>query len=153
MIFRRNYNGRRLCRWSSASCKHTCPSRIPAALSGAASRRDWSLQGRKQAEYLFFNQEGAISTLNCGPLKLDNFTFLDRSVSSPERDTNIRLAKTWIAIDWLSIICKSDLSDKIKRDVFLAAVVSVLLYGCTTWTLTKRREKKATWKLHKNVTS
>ena len=29
-----------------------------------------------------------------------------------------------------------------KRSFFLAAVVSILLYGCTTWTLIKRLEKK-----------
>ena len=29
-----------------------------------------------------------------------------------------------------------------KCSFFLAAVVSILLYGCTTWTLTKRPEKK-----------
>ena len=29
-----------------------------------------------------------------------------------------------------------------KRSFFQAAVTSILLYGCTTWTLTKRREKK-----------
>ena len=29
-----------------------------------------------------------------------------------------------------------------KRSVFQAVVVSTLLYGCTTWTLTKRLEKK-----------
>ena len=29
-----------------------------------------------------------------------------------------------------------------KRNFFQAAVVSILLYGCTTWTLTKRLEKK-----------
>ena len=29
-----------------------------------------------------------------------------------------------------------------KRCFFQAAVVSILLYGCTTWTLTKRKEKK-----------
>ena len=29
-----------------------------------------------------------------------------------------------------------------KRSFFLAAVVSILLYGCTTWTLTKRLKKK-----------
>ena len=29
-----------------------------------------------------------------------------------------------------------------KRSFFQAAVVSMLLYGCTTWTLTKRLEKK-----------
>ena len=29
-----------------------------------------------------------------------------------------------------------------KRSFFQAAVVSILLYGCTTWMLTKRKEKK-----------
>ena len=46
------------------------------------------------------------------------------------------------AINRLSIIWKSNLTDKMKRSFFLAAVVSILLYGCTTWTLTKRLEKK-----------
>ena len=36
----------------------------------------------------------------------------------------------------------SNLTDKMKRSFFQAAVVSILLYGCTTWTLTKRLEKK-----------
>ena len=45
-------------------------------------------------------------------------------------------------IERLSIIWISDLSDKIKQDFFEAVVVSVLLYECTTWMLTKRMEKK-----------
>ena len=45
-------------------------------------------------------------------------------------------------MDRLSIIWKSDLTDKMKRSFFQVAVVSILLYGCTTWTLTKRLEKK-----------
>ena len=39
-------------------------------------------------------------------------------------------------------VWKSDLTDKMKRSFFAAAVVSILLYGCTTWTLTKRLENK-----------
>ena len=35
----------------------------------------------------------------------------------------------------------SDLADKIKSSFFQALVLSILLYGCTTWTLTKRTEK------------
>ena len=42
----------------------------------------------------------------------------------------------------VSIIWKSDQADKMKRSFFQAAVVSILLYGCTTWTLTKRLQKK-----------
>ena len=42
----------------------------------------------------------------------------------------------------LSVLWKSDLTDKRKRSFFQAAFVSILHYGCTTWTLTKRMEKK-----------
>ena len=64
------------------------------------------------------------------------------SVSSTEKDIDTRQTKAWTAIDSLSIIWKSDLTDKMKRSFFQAAVVSILLCGCTTWTLTKRLEKK-----------
>ena len=64
------------------------------------------------------------------------------SVSSTEKDIDTRLTKAWTAIDKLSIIWKSNLIDKMKRSFFQAAVVSILLYGCTTWTLTKLLEKK-----------
>ena len=90
-----------------------------------------------------YNQTGDICTLDGTPLKLvDKFTHLGSSVSSTEKDIDTRLTKVWTAIDRLSIIWKSDLTDKMKRSFFQAAVVSILLYGCTTWTLTKRLEKK-----------
>ena len=60
---------------------------------------------------------------------------------STQRDTT-RLTKAWTAIDRLSIIWKSNLTDKMKRSFFQAAAVSILLYGCTTWMLTKRLKKK-----------
>ena len=63
-------------------------------------------------------------------------------VSSTEKDMDTRLTKAWTAINRLSIILKSDLTDKMKRGFFQAAVASILLYGCTTWTLTKWLEKK-----------
>ena len=60
-----------------------------------------------------------------------------------------RLAKAWTVIDRLSILCKSDRSDKIKQNSSQATVVSILLYGCTTWILAKYKEKT----LHKNLMS
>ena len=74
-------------------------------------------------EYMYFNQKGDISTLNGSSLKLvDKFIYQGSSISSTEKDINTRLAKAWTAIDRPSVI--------------------LLLYGCTTWTLTKRMEKK-----------
>ena len=93
-----------------------------------------------KTEYMCFNQTGDISTLNGSALKqVDKFTYLGSSVSSTETDIK---AKAWTLIDRLSVVWKSDLTDKMKRSFFQAAVVSILLYGCTTWTLTKRMEKK-----------
>ena len=90
------------------------------------------------------------TTLNGSLLNLvDKFTFFGSSVSSTETDINTRLAKARAAIDWLSVICKSDLTDKIKHSFFPVAVMSILLYGYTTWTLTKWMEKK----LESNYTS
>ena len=96
-----------------------------------------------KTEFMCFNQKGDISTLDGTSLKLvDKFTYLGSSVSSTEKDIDTRLTKAWSAIDRLSIIWKSNLTDKMKRSFFQAAVMSILLYGCTTWTLTKRLEKK-----------
>ena len=85
-----------------------------------------------KTEYMYFNQRGDISTLKCAPLKLeDKFTYLGSSVSLTENDFNSRLAKALTAIDRLSVMWKSELTDKIKRIFFQAADVSILLYGCT----------------------
>ena len=86
-----------------------------------------------KTEYMCFNQRGDIATQKVGALKLaDKFTYLGSCVSLTEKDINTRLAKAWIAIDRLLVIWKSNVTDKIKRSFFQAAVVSRLLYGCTT---------------------
>ena len=96
-----------------------------------------------KTEYMCFNQTGDISTLyRSSPKLVVEFAYLGSSVSSNEKVINMRLTKAWTAIDRISIIWKSDLTDEIKRSFFQEAVVSILLYGCTTWTLTKRLEKK-----------
>ena len=96
-----------------------------------------------KTEYMCYNQTSDISTLDGTPLKLvDKFTYLGSNVSSTEKDIDTWLSKAWTAINRLSIIWKSDLTDKMKRSFFQAAVILILLYGCTTWTLTRRLEKK-----------
>ena len=63
-----------------------------------------------------FKEKGAISTLSGKPIKsVNQFTNLCSNISSTESDVQIHLVKVWTAIDWLSIIWKSDLSDKIKQ--------------------------------------
>ena len=107
------------------------------SLERAAANISLHVNAQKK-ESMCYNQTGDITTLKL----LEKFTYLGSSVASTEKDIDTRLTKAWAAIYRLSIIWKSDLTDKMKRSFFQAAVVSILLYGCTTWTLTKRLEKK-----------
>ena len=69
-----------------------------------------------------FDQDGRHS------LKLvDKFTYFQISVPSTQNDINTWLAKAWTSIDRLSVIWKSYLTVRIKRNFFQAAVVSILL--------------------------
>ena len=109
------------------------------SLERAAAGIDLYVNAHK-TDYMCYNQTGDISTLDGTPLQLvDKFTYLGSSVSN---DIDTRLTKAWTAINRLSIIWKPDLTDKMKRSFFQAAVASILLYRCTTWTLTKRLENK-----------
>ena len=66
-----------------------------------------------------FNQTGEFSTQNGSSLKLvDKFTYLGSSFSSTETNINTSLAKAWTANDSLSVIWKSDLTDKMKCTFF-----------------------------------
>ena len=108
---------------------------LPQALAFMSMRTKWNICA-------IIKQE--ISTLNGSSLKqVDKFTYRGSSVFSTETDIDSRLAKAWTDIHRLSVIWKSYLTDKMKRGFFQAAAMSILLYGCTTWTLTKRLEKKA----------
>ena len=90
-----------------------------------------------KTEYMSFNQKGgSFQKL------VDKFLYQRSGVSFTEKEIDTWLTKAWTANDWLAVIWKSYLTNKMKSCFFQAAVVSILLYGCTTWTLTKRMEKK-----------
>ena len=94
-------------------------------------------------EYMCFKREEAIFTPSGRILKLvDKFTYLGSNISSTESDINIRIAKAWTAIDWLLIKWKYYPIWWNETCFFLTVTVSTLMYGCSIWTLTKRREKK-----------
>ena len=94
-------------------------------------------------DFKCFNQDGIISSLTGKPLKFVNqFIYLGSHISSTESDVNIRVGKTWSAIDWLTTIQESDSSDEIKLEFLQASVVLVLISVCTILNLTKCMEKK-----------
>ena len=73
-----------------------------------------------KTEYICYNQTGDISTLGGTSLKLvDKFTYLGSSDSSTKKDINTWLIEEWTAIDTLSIIWRSDLTDKMKCSFLL----------------------------------
>ena len=57
------------------------------------------------------------------------------------KDIKIRKALAWSACHKLGKVWKSTLKRNIKIRLFIATVESVLLYGSSTWTLTKTMEK------------
>ena len=69
-----------------------------------------------KTEYMCHNRTGDISTPEGTPLKLvDKFTYLGSSVTSTEKDIDIRLTKAWTAINRLSIIWKSDRTNQMEK--------------------------------------
>ena len=76
-----------------------------------------------------------MSTLNDKLLNwVDQFAYLGSNITSTENDVNIITGKAWTAVDSLSTIWKSDLSDKLKLEFFKVVAMSVLLYGSIHWT-------------------
>ena len=130
-------------RYGASVSPCSTPATIPKYSVSSSGERIGLHVNAHKTEYMCYNQTGDISTLDGTSLKLvDKLTYLGSSISSTEKDIDTRLTKAWTAIDRLSIMWKSDLTDKMKRSLFKAAVVSILLYGCTTWTLTKQPKKK-----------
>ena len=100
-------------RWHSDSGKYT---RLSRNTTGTSCHKHWPSCQCTQNEYMYLNQTGNIYTLGGSSLKIvDKFTSLGSSVSSTETDINTRLTKAWTAIDKLSIIWKSDLTNKMKQ--------------------------------------
>ena len=90
-----------------------------------------------KTEFMYLQQDGANSSFNGKPLKLvDQFIYHGSNISFTESDVNTYIGKAWTVIDRLLTIWKSDFIDKIKWKIFQVLAVSVLLYGCTNWTLT-----------------
>ena len=76
-----------------------------------------------KTEYMCYNQDGPIETLNKTPLKkVDDFVYLGSNIASIEKDVLIRILKTWSALDGLQTISKSIRSEQIKKGFFRTVV-------------------------------
>ena len=75
-------------------------------------------------------------------MKVNYFKYMGSYVSSTEKDVNLRLMKICVALNAIHKIWLSNLTDKLKYNLFRAKVESVLIYGSITWTLTTALEKQ-----------
>ena len=73
--------------------------------------------------------------------KKQDFKYLGAWVDTTYQDIRIRKALAWSALNKMDKIWKSNLSKTSRINLFRATVESVLLYGCETWTLTKKINK------------
>ena len=97
----------------------------------------------KKTEYIAFNQKETNEALKKKNIKqVDDFVYLGSHITSTETDVKARIGKAWSALNKLDKIWKSKLERPIKIEFFRATVESVLLYGCSTWTLTKCLEAR-----------
>ena len=91
-----------------------------------------------------FNENPSkLTTINKKCIKLTNdFLYLRSWIYSNEKDVDVRICKAWVALQKLNIIWNSNLPKNLKLAFFHTTVSSVLLYGSSTWTLTKKLETK-----------
>jgi hypothetical protein len=81
--------------------------------------------------------------VKAGPLKrVDDYKYLGSWLLNSKADFKIRKDLAWTAIKKMYRVWKSDHIDrKVKINLFLATIESILLYNATTWTMTKGLEK------------
>ena len=74
-----------------------------------------------------------------------DFKYLGSHMASIDRDINSRIALAWVTFNKIKTILTSRTdkpSVKLKMRLYNAACISVLLYGCETWVLTKQQSNR-----------
>ena len=98
----------------------------------------------KKTEGMLYNQDIIKDIIADDGRKIkvvEDFKYLGAHAESSERDIKIRKALAWVACHKMQKVWRSRLKKHLKRRLFIATVESVLLYGSSTWTLTKSMEK------------
>ena len=70
--------------------------------------------------------------------RVEEFKYLGSYIGSTQNDVSVRIRSAWEALNILNSIWKSNLSSKLKINLFRARVETVLVYGSITWTLTSK---------------
>jgi len=76
---------------------------------------------------------------------VDSIIYLGQLISfdnQSEKEINRRIALAWKKFWKLSFILKQNYPIQFKKQIFNSCIVPALSYGCQTWTLNKKLEKK-----------
>ena len=97
-----------------------------------------------KTNFMEFNQTGGSVKGKTGEEleAVTDFKYLGSWLASSSSDMKIRIAQAWKAHNKLDKIWKSSLRRNMKIQLFQSLVLSILLYGAETWTLTKTLQKK-----------
>jgi len=75
--------------------------------------------------------------------RVEDFKYLGSYVGTTEKDLDARIALTWVAFDKLRpILTSSKLAKKLRLRFLNASCISILLYGCESWTLDEKLKTK-----------
>ena len=85
-----------------------------------------------KTEYMSLNQDSSVSmsmkSLNGEAIKnVLDFKYLGSYIASTNNDVSIRIGKAWVVLNNLNKIWTSNLSIRLKRNLFRATVESVLV--------------------------
>ena len=112
-----------------------------------------------KTEYINLNQNNNLHMESIGGnmiKRVVDFKYIRSYIKSTDRDVNIRIDKAWATLNSMKSIWKSKLSEGLKRNFFIAAVESVLVYRSVTWTLTQSIENniyRAYTRMFRDVTN
>ena len=98
----------------------------------------------EKTEYISLNQKNnnGIKSLKDKSIKhVHNFKYLGIYVASTDNDFNVRIGQAWAALNNITSIWKSNLSVKLKNNLFRATVESIIVYISITWTLISLEKK------------
>ena len=91
----------------------------------------------KKTKYITYNidTEGSALKTNDGTEleKVEDFKYLGSWVDSTDKDIKIRKAQAWQALNKMNCMWNSNMRKETKVRFFIAAIESILLYGCESW--------------------
>ena len=98
----------------------------------------------KKTKYITYNidTEGSALKTNDGTEleKVEDFQYLESWVDSTDKDIKIRKAQAYQALNKMNCMWNLNMRKEIKVRFFVAAIESILLYGCDSWTVTPKIE-------------